>query len=271
MQNLKKIETYLNRPLPDEFIENTGIPIFAPRKPESDKYDKNFEAVDDYSGNHAFGYKLLNVGGTESLYRTINSVILSNLHREKEYLFLDLGCGIGRMMYDLADLFPKSLFIGMDYSYNMLTRAHQILLEGSKITIDLTKKGFGKLQLQGKEPKRNVILIQGNALDIPFQPGIFDCVTNTFLIDRVDDPQKAIADSVKMLKPGGLFIFSNPMNFTVQKGWEIFETAEKLKDFINETGIHISEWFDGLIFRELKDSRGNYTDWQTLIVFGTKK
>ena len=269
MQDLEKIEKYLNRPLPGEFIKDTGIPVFAPRKPEDDKYDKDFDPADVYTGMHAFGYKLLDTGGTEALYRSISSIILSNLSREKEHLFLDLGCGIGRMLYDLAGLFSNSLFIGMDYSYNMLSRASQILLEGIDITIDLTKKGFGQLKLPGTNPKENLVLIQGNALDIPFNPDTFDCVTKTFLIDRVDDPQEAIRGSVKMLKPGGLFIFSNPMNFKNARGWEKFETAEKLKDFINEVGVRIKEWFDGLIFRGLKDSRRNYTDWQTLIIHGT--
>lgn len=271
MNDLNKIEKYLSKPMPTEFIENTHIPIFAPRKPEEDKYDKNFEAVDTYTGIYAYGYKLLNTGGTESLYRTIDSVILSNFSRDQNHLFLDVGCGIGRTLYDLADLFPASLFIGMDYSYKMLTRASQILFEEKELAVDLSAKGLGTPRLSSRKPVENVILSQGNALDIPFEPGIFDCVTNTFLVDRVSDPKKAIEESVRMLKKGGLFIFSNPLNFNTAKGWETFGKTSLLIEFIQQTGIDIQEWFDGLVFREIKDLRGNYSEWEALFVFGKKR
>jgi ubiquinone/menaquinone biosynthesis C-methylase UbiE len=257
---------------PARFLDET-IPIFSPRKEKErsiDKYDKDFEIVDLYTGIYAFGYKLLNRGETESLYRIVNNFLLTNFDRNKEYSVLDIGCGVGRTLYDCAELYSKSFFIGMDYAYNMVRRAKQILLDGGNIEIDLSKRGLGVVSLECKNLK-NVFIAQGSVLNLPFKPNSFDCVINTYLIDRVSNPQAAIRQMISVLKSGGHFIFTDPLNFETKERW--FEMGDKTKilEILNKQGIEIKEWFDGLIFRELQDIRGNYKDWMTLVIHGIKK
>lgn len=251
-----------------EYSKDTGIPIFSPRgKTEEDKYEEDFEGADNLTGIYFFRYKLLNSGGSEILSWTISSVFLSNFLNNKEYFPLDIGCGVGRTTHDSSQLFTRALFIGIDHSANILSRTSQILQDRKETTFDLSNKGFGKLKLSNTNLKENVILLQCSALYIPKQPGISDCVTITFLIDRVDNPQKALEKSVRVFKPGGLYISSNPLNFKGKNGWDTFGKPKMLLDYIEK----INEWFDGLMFRELENSQGNYKDWQTLIILGQKK
>jgi len=261
----------LRVPYPNEFIDS--IPIFAPRTKEErleDKYDKDFEMVDFYTGIYAFGYQLLNFGEAESLYRTVDSLLLSNLDRGKEYSILDIGCGVGRTLYNCAELYPNSLFIGMDYAYNMVQRAKEIILSGNSIDVDLSKKGFGKVRLACKNLK-NVFISQGSVLDLPFKPNSFDCVVNTCMIDRVREPQKAIQQMLSVLKVGGIFIFTDPLSFEAEKHWQEVGNKSIIMDLIKTNGIEVKEWFDGLIYREIVDAKGNYKDWMTLTMYGVKK
>lgn len=251
-----------------------SIPLFRPRSDEEragDKYDVDYQFVDWYAGLYAFGHITLKFGGCESLYRTINSIILSHFSKERSYNFLDIGCGVGRTPYDLAELYPNSTFIELDYAYNMLIKANQILFSGENIIVDLSDDGFGKLEIPGKNLSRNVTLIQADAMKLPFKQNVFDCVLNTFLIDRLPDPVKSIQESVRVLKPDGLFILTDPLNFLDEKLWSKLGTFEKVCKAVEDNGVKIIESFDNLAYRQLLDVRGNYRDWKTFVVYGKKK
>jgi ubiquinone/menaquinone biosynthesis C-methylase UbiE len=268
-QELSKI---INRQ-PVEFVFDS-IPVFSPRsvsERQDDKYDKDFQFVDYYTAYYAFGHITLHNGCSESLYRTINSIILSKIDRKEKFLIADLGCGVGRTEYDLADLFPNSHFVGIDYAYNMLIRAKEILYSGKKLMIDMSNDGIGKVLLQTKLNHGNISLVQADALNLPFKPDSFDCVLNTFLIDRVGDPIKSIKNSIEILKSGGFFILTNPLNYLHNENWKKLGTIEKVLDIVERSGIKIFEAFDNLAYKQLLDARGNYRDWKTLVICGTKQ
>lgn len=267
---VNKFKKLLRVPYPTEFIDNT-IPIFCPRTEEQrskDKYDKDFEVV-LYTGIYAFGYQLFDFGEAEGLYRTVNSLLLSNLDKNKANLILDVGCGVGRTLYDCAELYPNSLFIGMDYSYNMIRRAKDILLSGKLIEIDLSKRGFKKVSFKGKS-LNNVILAQGDVLNLPFNPESFDCVINTYLIDRVKGSQKGASTNGFCFETGRSFHIYRSLNFETKNMWVKMPNKDKVIKMLESQGIKIREWFDGLVYREVIDSRGNYTDWGTLVICGSK-
>jgi demethylmenaquinone methyltransferase/2-methoxy-6-polyprenyl-1,4-benzoquinol methylase len=61
-----------------------------------------------------------------------------------------------------------------------------------------------------------VFIAQGNATRLPFRDGVFDAVVNTYLVDRINTshgPTRAITEMARVLKPGGVFILSDPLNF----------------------------------------------------------
>lgn len=262
---------------PTDFIDKT-IPIFAVRTDEErqkDKYDKDFESVNRYTGLYAYASILLGHGGAEGLYRTTNCALLANLVREAGNTVLDIGCGVGRLLYDCADLFPNSFFVGMDYAYNMCLRTKQILISGEEISLAdaLSPTGFAGEDLIFRKTKKtkNVFVSQGSATSLPFKDESFDCVVNTYLIDRVEQPRVALAEMIRVLKPGGLFVLSDPFNFEKTDPQKSMPTATTLIEVLTSSGVDILETFDGLIYREVKDIRGNYNDFMSFVCIGKKR
>jgi SAM-dependent methyltransferase len=119
-----------------------------------------------------------------------------------------------------------------------------------------------------------VFIAQGNATRLPFRDGVFDAVVNTYLVDRINTshgPTRAITEMARVLKPGGVFILSDPLNFESTLAQRAIPDARALQKAIRASGIDISESFDGLLYREEKDVRGNYADYVTFVCIGRKK
>lgn len=274
-----------------------GIPIFSTRTladRDSDPYDKDDVEASLYTGL-AFGFQLfmnkggLGFGGTEGLYRTVSSLVATALRTDVEQRILDLGCGVGRCLYDCAPRYPQSLFVGMDHAYRMCWRAKEILMEGQPISLDGPKggnsdnywagRGFPNMVFANSLTLDNVRIVQGSATRLPFKDGVFDCVISTFMIDRVKDlsmpaPQdilKAISEMARVLKEGGRLVLSTPMNFARLRDWSQIKGPDGLVQAIESAGISIREKFDGLPYREIQDIRGNYHEWLALFVYGEKQ
>jgi ubiquinone/menaquinone biosynthesis C-methylase UbiE len=252
--------------------EKNGIPFFFSKDKieiEKDKYENIQSNIDFYTGIIAFGHKFLNDGASEGLYQTVNSIILKNLNTNKSNFILDVGCGIGRTIYDLAEIYNKSYFIGFDFSFNMIERAKKILIDGGLLKIDLKRRGFDIMTLDCKK-LNNVQLCQGDVTELPFKKNIFDCVVNTYLIDRVTNIDRAIEQMVLTLKPGGLFLLTTPLSFQEARHWES-QNPKNILQKIKASGIEDLNWFDNLIYKEIKDARGNFETWNTLVIWGRKK
>jgi SAM-dependent methyltransferase len=274
-----------------------GIPSFFPRSEAEqalDKYDKDWIYVNRYTGL-AYGFKSslwnrgIGMGGTEGLYRTVNHFLSLSLQRDAQQAILDLGCGVGRTIYDSAPCFASSLFIGMDFSYKMCMRAHQILVDGATVALDgppeenlddhWPGRGYPSLVFNESKTLENVKIMQGSATHLPFKDESFECVVSTLLIDRVrdksltppEDIEVAIEQMIRVLKKDGSLVLSTPLNFSRLTDWLKFKEPEGLVSHIEAHGITIHEKFDGLVYREIQDARGNYQDWLVLCVYGRKR
>jgi SAM-dependent methyltransferase len=265
-----------------------GIPIFLKRTKadrERDKYDKDDVIVTIYTGL-AFGFKSsmrkghMGIGGTEGLYRTVSSFLTLPLRMESEYRILDVGCGVGRTIYDCAPSFRESLFVGMEFSYEMCRRAKEILIDGLPVRLDGRKgkdrdeywagRGFPSMVFTDSLRLNNVKIAQGSATQLPFKDGAFDCVVSTFLVDRVWNPLASLKQMARVLKKGGHFVLATPMNFSRWDDWSRFKDAEGLVKAIEAQGIAILEKFDGLPYREILDRRRNFLEWLAVVVYGEK-
>jgi len=60
------------------------------------------------------------------------------------------------------------------------------------------------------------------------------------------------------------------MNFSRVADWMRFNQPERIIDCLEAYGFRIQEKFDGLIYREIQDARGNYQDWLVFFVYGRK-
>ncbi|HZH61578.1 MAG TPA: demethylmenaquinone methyltransferase [Metabacillus sp.] len=128
-------------------------------------------------------------------YDQMNSVISFQRHKawrketmkrmnvKKGQTALDVCCGTGDWSIALAEAVgPEGSVIGLDFSQNMLKVGHQ------------------KVEQLGL---KNVNLVHGNAMQLPFEDHSFDFVTIGFGLRNVPDYMQVLKEMNRVLKPGG--------------------------------------------------------------------
>src|SRR5690606_16936190 len=99
---------------------------------------------------------------------------------------LDICCGTGDWTISLGEsVGSEGEVIGLDFSQNMLKIA--------------------KEKIQQKR-LNHVSLIQGNAMELPFETNTFDYVTIGFGLRNVPDYMQVLKEMHRVLKPGGMAV-----------------------------------------------------------------
>ncbi|MEK4028963.1 MULTISPECIES: demethylmenaquinone methyltransferase [Bacillaceae] len=99
---------------------------------------------------------------------------------------LDVCCGTGDWTIALAQAVgPEGHVVGLDFSQNMLN------------------VGKRKVEESGLE---QVKMIQGNAMELPFDDHTFDYVTIGFGLRNVPDYMQVLREMNRVLKPGGMAV-----------------------------------------------------------------
>jgi SAM-dependent methyltransferase len=108
------------------------------------------------------------------------------LHGDEIYpagsLVLEAGCGTGCQTRFLAANNPKSAFTCVDISPESLSQAKDVAKE-QRFT--------------------NVSFQQASLFKLPFADGLFDIVFVCFVLEHLSDPAGALAELMRVLKPGG--------------------------------------------------------------------
>ncbi len=107
---------------------------------------------------------------------------------------LDLGCGAGRHAFEVyrrgADI------VALDYSFD-----------------DVAGVGgmFGAMALEGEAaPSAHAIAVRGDAFRLPFADGTFDRVIASEILEHLPADEQAMAELVRVLRPGGLAAVTVP-------------------------------------------------------------
>ncbi len=109
--------------------------------------------------------------------------IISTCGLTANTLVLDLGCGAGRFLRELTR--QKIPVIGIDISEGMLEKAC--------------------LNQQSRKFLRSN-LVSGDAVALPFQQGLFTGILAIHLFHLLSDWQEGLAETLRVLKPGGTFL-----------------------------------------------------------------
>ncbi|MBO0679857.1 class I SAM-dependent methyltransferase [Mycolicibacterium sp. S2-37] len=107
---------------------------------------------------------------------------------------IDVGCGAGRHTFEAyrrgADV------VGFDQSVSDLNDVDEILQA---------------MKEQGEVPaSAKAEAVKGDALDLPYPDGTFDCVIASEILEHVPQDDEAIAELVRVLKPGGRLAITVP-------------------------------------------------------------
>jgi SAM-dependent methyltransferase len=98
-------------------------------------------------------------------------------------LVCDLGCGVGTT----GTLFPNLSMVGLDACFELLCEAH---------------KGY---QLR----------VEASATEIPFPNGTFHSILALNSLHHIPQPEKAIEECWRVLKPGGVLVTVDPLEIAV--------------------------------------------------------
>jgi ubiquinone/menaquinone biosynthesis C-methylase UbiE len=117
---------------------------------------------------------------------------------QRQLRLLDVACGSGRFLADLAQAFPALPMVGSDLSQAYLDEAARFL-----------------------DGRRNVTFQQANAEALPFENASFDVVTCVFLYHELPNAvrRNVTSEIARVLKPGGLFAFVDSLQWDDVEGY----------------------------------------------------
>lgn len=97
---------------------------------------------------------------------------------------LDCCCGTAMLSMELANVAgAQGSVTGLDFSENMLA--------------------VGRENIKQSPYYKHITLVQGNAMDLPFEDNSFDCVTVGWGLRNVPDIRQTLSEMLRVVKPGG--------------------------------------------------------------------
>lgn len=127
-------------------------------------------------------YDVFDLGGVNDQKK----LAVDYLNLEKNALVLDMGTGTGAIIPYLAEqLGNEGQVIGVDFSEKMIATANQ------------------KIEKEGIASKAKAMVADGTKL--PFPDNHFDGIIATFAFTSFPEPEKAIKECARVLRPGGRF------------------------------------------------------------------
>ena len=126
-------------------------------------------------------YDAFDLGGVND-QKTL-AVDLMNL--EPNAIVMDMGTGTGAIIPYLARKLKDGKVIGIDFSRKMVNTANE----------RIAKENIGS--------KAKAMVADGTRL--PFPDGHFDAIIATFAFTSFPEPEKAIRECARVLRPGGVF------------------------------------------------------------------
>ncbi len=177
-------------------------------------YRRNFHwQTDGYFSEHSaevyeLGVELLFRGTADVMRRQIIPPITRFLREEQASRLLDVGCGTGRTLHQIARTHPAMRLWGVDLSPAYVKVARKRLAELPEITLAVE-----------------------NGETLPFADGAFDIVTSVYLFHEL--PRNArravIRELHRVVRPGGLVVIEDSAQLT-----EGAEIASALHEFPRE-------------------------------------
>ncbi|MBP7712729.1 MAG: bifunctional demethylmenaquinone methyltransferase/2-methoxy-6-polyprenyl-1,4-benzoquinol methylase UbiE [Gammaproteobacteria bacterium] len=141
-------------------------------------------------------------------YDLMNDLMSFGLHRLWKRFAVDVsGVHEGERILDLAG--------GTGDVAALL--AGRVGRKGSVVVADINPSmlGVGRERLDGRGLVGNVTYAQANAERLPFAEGSFDCVTMAFGLRNVTHKEAALAETLRVLRPGGRLLVLEFSHVTV--------------------------------------------------------
>lgn len=152
---------------------------------------------------------------------------------KKDSKVLELACGTGEFTFRLAKKCES--WLATDFSENMLREA-EVVYEKQRINIE------------------GLIFEQQDATNLPYEKESFDAVMIANALHIMPEPEKALAEIRRVLKPGGLlfaptFMYREGSGFVIRSG---FFKLFGFKAYMNLHGKEFAEFIENQGFQVLE-------------------
>jgi len=177
---------------------------------------REFFALDRRAVARAFDRASASYDGAAALQERVRKELVTRLDELKitPGAILDLGAGTGHGSRALKQRFPRSLVVAADIAPGMLERA-----------------------ARQSRWLRRFERLRADAYALPFRDGAFDLVFSSLMLQWCDDLDAVFAEIARVLRPGGLLLFSTFGPGTLA---ELRESWDASGDASN----HVNHFFD---------------------------
>lgn len=136
----------------------------------------------------------------DALLREIENRLWSRLEliRLNPGVIVDVGCGSGQSRARFLQRFGHARWIGVDLSHRMLQEAHVKPTLGQRILAHL-----------GKDLGPEALVVCADAACLPFADQSVDLIFSNLMLHWHNAPHLVIAEWARVLRPGGLVLFSS--------------------------------------------------------------
>jgi SAM-dependent methyltransferase len=190
----------------------------------------------DYACLWSYGKELLGLNGTELLYKAVSDNALKSLMGLEELdgaLVVDIGCGTGRNIRDLAREMASTRFIGVDASPEMLSVARSILLGSEDVSFSPTQRGFPKISMKSNDFRNVELLTPGEFIsNFSLSKQQADICISVNSIERVVDVDDYIRLISTSLRTSGRLIIASSLNWDREEYWSMFPSFSSLLEYL---------------------------------------
>lgn len=142
--------------------------------------DKSPQNIQNMFNMIAKRYDFMNNVISLGTHNFVKYLSLKNLDIHPHDSVLDLCCGTGDLSRNIKKIQPLACITGIDFSRQMLSIAQSKSCDIKYIEGDITK--------------------------LPFEDNSFDFVTIGFGLRNISQPEKAVEEAYRVLRPGGKFL-----------------------------------------------------------------
>ena len=151
-------------------------------------------ASTDKHGNEVFGRALYDDAGEPAVKAAVEA---------------SLGCGVPTAVADLHEG-ETVLDLGSGAGADVLISARRVGETGTAIGLDMTDEMLELARANAAEAGvQNVEFVKGYMEEIPLADGFVDVVISNCVINLAADKRKVLAETARVLKPGGRFAVSD--------------------------------------------------------------
>ncbi|WP_455209420.1 malonyl-ACP O-methyltransferase BioC [Kaarinaea lacus] len=180
----------------------------------------NNTPIDKQVARQSFNKAANTYDDVAALQREVGKRLLERMEivRLEPRTIVDIGCGTGDTTFKLAHTYKQAQVIGMDFAEQMLVKTR------SKFTL--------RQKLTGRRPG----LVCGDAEQLPLADHSVDLIFSNLTLQWCNDLNSTFAEFRRILKPGGLLMFSSLGPDTLKElrdSWRAIDNRYHVHPFID--------------------------------------